>query len=272
MSADQALEHINKIGKIAGGLVGITRSDNARDQWCLTFNERSRLVNETCAMLDVKTEDEECSHTMKETGASRMQRNKKGVSKLVNLLNHFHVFKHDDINLVCLETRDVAPPNVTQALMSAPAQEAKIKTFAHDRLITQTTRFHDKLSLLKIPTLKSMHQVQSKSTKLDKIISMKNDKLLFQRLLVSKNSGCGIDLQQVLQHELSPVLLSLAEPSAKLRSANKAVLGLILQDVDVTDKLPPTHLKTCAIIDGQALVQALGRPAGAKTYGDLANV
>ena len=62
--------------KIAGGLVVITRSDNARDQWCLTFNERSRLVNETCAMLDVKTEDEEYSPTMKETGASRMQRDK----------------------------------------------------------------------------------------------------------------------------------------------------------------------------------------------------
>ena len=70
LSTDQALEHINKIGKIAGGLVGITRSANARDQWCLTFNERSRLVNETCAMLDVKTEDEEYSPTMKETGAS----------------------------------------------------------------------------------------------------------------------------------------------------------------------------------------------------------
>ena len=57
-----------------------------------------------------------------------MQRDKKDVSKLVNLLNHFFVFKHDDINVVCLGTRDVAPPNVTQALISAPAQgEAKIK-------------------------------------------------------------------------------------------------------------------------------------------------
>ena len=33
---DQALEHVNRIGKVAGGLVGITRSDAARDRWCIT--------------------------------------------------------------------------------------------------------------------------------------------------------------------------------------------------------------------------------------------
>ena len=33
---DQALEHVNRSGKVAGGLVGITRRDSARDRWCLT--------------------------------------------------------------------------------------------------------------------------------------------------------------------------------------------------------------------------------------------
>ena len=36
---DQALEHVNKSGKVAGGLVGITRTESARDRWCLTYNE-----------------------------------------------------------------------------------------------------------------------------------------------------------------------------------------------------------------------------------------
>jgi len=35
----QALEHVNRSGKVAGGLVGITRTDSARDRWCLTYNE-----------------------------------------------------------------------------------------------------------------------------------------------------------------------------------------------------------------------------------------
>ena len=40
---DQALEHVNRTGKVAGGLVGITRSDAARDRWCITYNERAQL-------------------------------------------------------------------------------------------------------------------------------------------------------------------------------------------------------------------------------------
>lgn len=44
---DQALEHVNKSGKVAGGLVGITRADSARDRWCLTYNERAQLSENT---------------------------------------------------------------------------------------------------------------------------------------------------------------------------------------------------------------------------------
>lgn len=36
---DKALEHVNKSGKVAGGLVLITRTESARDRWCLTYNE-----------------------------------------------------------------------------------------------------------------------------------------------------------------------------------------------------------------------------------------
>ena len=48
---DRALEHIKRVSKMAGGLVGITHSDNAHDRWCLTFNQRSQLVVDTYEML-----------------------------------------------------------------------------------------------------------------------------------------------------------------------------------------------------------------------------
>ena len=35
---DHGLEHINRIGKFAGGLVGITRSNSARDRWSLNIH------------------------------------------------------------------------------------------------------------------------------------------------------------------------------------------------------------------------------------------
>ena len=35
--------------------------------------------------------------------------------------------------------------------------------------------------------------------------------------------------------------------------------------------MPTTELKTCTIIYGQAMAQAMGKPAGSKTYGDLSD-
>ena len=84
-------------------------------------------------MLDVKTDDEEYPPTMKGTRVSRKQRDKEDVNKLVNIFSQFHVFKHDDINVVCLVIRNKTPPNVTRTLNSAAAQgKAKIKTFVRD--------------------------------------------------------------------------------------------------------------------------------------------
>ena len=45
ISTDLSYENVNKVGKVTGRLNGIKRSDRARDRWCLTYNERSRIVD-----------------------------------------------------------------------------------------------------------------------------------------------------------------------------------------------------------------------------------
>lgn len=58
IAIDQALEHINRVSKVAGGIVGITKNDERRDEWCLSFNITGKFVedfdnfitnNATCA-------------------------------------------------------------------------------------------------------------------------------------------------------------------------------------------------------------------------------
>ena len=117
-----------------------------------------------------------------------------------------------------------------------------------------------------------MYEVQTKDlSHKDKLV--KADRNLFQRLLISKDAGRHVDLKKILSHELSSVLLALADTSRSLRSPNKAVLGQILQSMPtVENQLPATHLKSCVIIDGQALVQAIGKPANARNFGQLTDV
>ena len=79
---DQALEHVNRSGIVAGGLVGITRTDSARDHWCLTYNERAKLSEDMKTMFNVGGGKEVDSH--KDLGKARMRRDEEDVLKLVS--------------------------------------------------------------------------------------------------------------------------------------------------------------------------------------------
>lgn len=102
ISTDLALEHVNKIGKVVDGLVGITRSDSARDKWCLTYNDRSRLVDETSVMLGLAIDDEEYALSAnKDIGKARIKRDRQDVQNIREQLERFSVFNTNLQDLTC---------------------------------------------------------------------------------------------------------------------------------------------------------------------------
>ena len=91
-------------------------------------------------------------------------------------------------------------------------------------------------------------------------------------LLVASDSGRNVDFASMLHHDLSPVPLSLAGSNYKLHSTNKSMLvELLTQSVKAEAMLPKTHVPSCMIIDGHALIQSLRKSDSAQTYGDLAD-
>ena len=61
ISTYQALEHVSKIGKTAGGIIGISRIDSARDR--CTFNHQARIANETFQMFVLRLDEEDVTET-----------------------------------------------------------------------------------------------------------------------------------------------------------------------------------------------------------------
>ena len=60
--------------------------------------------------------------------------------------------------------------------------------------------------------------------------------------------------------------------NGNLRSGNKAILAdVITEDIECPEKIQLHKTSSCLIIDGQALVVALGKPDGAVMFGDLAD-
>jgi hypothetical protein len=74
----------------------------------------------------------------------------------------------------------------------------------------------------------------------------------------------------VLKHELMNVPVSLAETNGCLRTGTKSVLAdLLAIDVNCPHTIDLQDLSSCLVIYGQALVVALGKPAGAMPFGDF---
>ena len=133
---DQGLEHVNRMGKVAGGLVGITRNDTARDRWSLTYNERAKLSEDTRAMFGIAADADDDEFIHKDSGPTRMRRDCNDVLKIKA---QFERFAHDSSQLLTLTTGEIASDDVKQDLLNAKANGKEMLTqFVTDRLITKT--------------------------------------------------------------------------------------------------------------------------------------
>ena len=53
-SSSVSITFVNCSGKVAGGHVGITETDSTRERWCITYNKRAKLSEDTKTMFNVR--------------------------------------------------------------------------------------------------------------------------------------------------------------------------------------------------------------------------
>ena len=75
IGVDHALEHINRIMKVTGGLVGITQNASARDRFFLTAPELSRLAEEAHQMAGTQTATRKEHHDLSMAVWTRQEKN-----------------------------------------------------------------------------------------------------------------------------------------------------------------------------------------------------
>ena len=224
---DQALEHINKSGKVAGGLVGITRTESARDRWYLTYDERAKLSEDKKEIFGIGTAKDGVGH--KDLGKARVQRDEDDVQRLMSHFRRYDVFRKTE-NLVVVTTGDVASEETKQDLLGAEEiGKTIVNDFVQDRLIKKEVKFHDSLKQQKLKTFENLYSVPVSLDK-EKTVAIKADRDLLRRAVVALESGREVDVDTLLQRELSPVPLSIATLDGCLRlTSSKSDLGNILQ-------------------------------------------
>ena len=83
IGADHALEQVNRMMNVSGGLVGITQNPNALAKFFLAAPELSNIANEAHKMAGLKSRKPETHHDLSDAATSRQERD---VSELTNTI------------------------------------------------------------------------------------------------------------------------------------------------------------------------------------------
>lgn len=121
---------------------------------------------------------------------------------------------------------------------------------------------HSKTSADLYKTASSTKQKFQKSIKADSKL---------HRLVSAASSGRPVDMANILEHQL--LFLSLAKPGRVMNSRSKTkLISILTAGVSIPSEGPAADLKTRELIDGHAIIQALGKPQSCLIFGDYANV
>ena len=141
---------MNKTCKVQNGIIGITRNDQTRDKFCITWPERFRISQDTRCLFDLEDDEEEITFARSDSLPSRRRRKRDidDVKKLVIKLKRSEVFRvttttsapdeaeettdadtqSGDIPLVSLANKNTAPNEVVSDLLTAEARGKKSKS------------------------------------------------------------------------------------------------------------------------------------------------
>ena len=149
---DHATEWVNKMCKTAGGVIGITRNDQARDRFCITWSARSAVTQKTKHMFGLLDDVEEISTNRNDSQKSRIKLEEANVSNLLKSFRSLDVFgiearrnrdnEHKESNLLSIATKDVCDKNIVCDLLSCEARGIElVKSFTKERLEQKSTDF-----------------------------------------------------------------------------------------------------------------------------------
>ena len=306
---DQATEWMNRMCKISNGIIGITRNETARDRFCVTWAERSHISHETkhlYGLLDDEVEKEAFS-TRKDFLPSRRKLDNDAVHHLTQLFLRFNVFRmnvetgvdgqqqafendgnsqiaasptendHQKISsLISLSSNDVASSDIQMDLLTAEQRGiTQVQDNVKERLINKTVSLFATIKRNNSRTFGNLYKCIAVN-KLNEKKTIKADCKLMHKLFNALQAGRKVEMEDILKHELSPVPLSLAKLSGEMNSCAKSnLLDILTKDIDILSiptLEPEAGTKSCVVIDGHALIQALGKPANCHTFDNLANI
>ena len=222
---DHAQEWLNRRSKIAGGIIGITRTTPALMKWNLSYNTRSFIADQTYAMFDLKMD----RLVTKETTNARKGRDNTDEDRLFEILQSFKVLSENSITLINIATKDVATCEIQESLLEANENGKKhmlefVKRITEGEEIINADEFYKNIEKKKTKTFRDLYLKSVISKEKEQKSVVKADRNLLVQIITAYEFGQMVNLPEILCREIMPVPLALAEHNGLLKSGDKSLL------------------------------------------------
>ena len=190
----------------------------------------------------------------KDAGKKRMISDEKMVTACYEVIDHWQNPFISQDKLIALSSGTVVDDDIVDEIINAEAiGKTSLKKFIDYRIINGTTEFQEKIEKKQLKTFDSIGKKKVYKVQ-DELIPVKADRDTFGRMLVIQRIR-GIDLQDVLEYELSSQPLSLSKPNGEMQKSDKSRLfGHLAKSLTVIEDRP---LDVPSIYDGMVLLQKL---------------
>ena len=270
---DHAQEWQNRKCKIAGGIIGITKTQSALMKWSLTSNANSFIAEQTYKMFDMKMDN----LVTKETMDSRKGIDNRDEDNLFETLISFKVFNGSTDTIISIASKDLATKEIQTSLLEAQSNGRElmdkfIKSITQGSGIIDDNEFHKKLEKNNAKTFETLYIRKPMSKVKEKMAAVKVDRNYLLRIITAHEIGQKPNLPKIMTKEMTPVPLSLAKMNGTLNTGDKAILQKeLIKDIVCPGNITLGENPSCLIIDGQALIYSLGKSKNCSTFGELAN-
>jgi hypothetical protein len=254
------------------------------ERFFLTAPELIRLAEEAQKMAGSSLPAQKKHHDLSAAVWTRQEENNIIIHRLKNVIQRLiNPMTYDGEDLVNIVTKVVVPSEVKNDICSqAEIGQKKYNEFVEERINKTEVSVWARMKKVQLKMWKSTRKAVKHNTA-NKIVELKDDRALFARMLIVARSRSEINLKEAIgQHEFTAFPRALfAMDGSLLPCTDKSKLMNILEglpsqvpvvDTQQTDQGTTEEVSTkkVIVVDGMAVVQAMGKPTWVQTCGQWA--
>lgn len=274
VSPDLALEQSqNRSSAVTGGLIGITKNEDAMQRWMLLYPFKNSIHEALCANLDLQQDATSDMNLHNEWTQSRINKDQQDIENIIHCFNACNPYKDDEeVVLRNIFTGELAHETSTDHLLNVVKNgETLLTQYDNERFVEKTKKLSDPIKRNTFYNFENTPGKENKNTSNKKLTDV-TDVTLVQKTFMLANQR-EFDIKLLASHELLDYCKYLFNAEGFYRKSLKSELALEIKSrhncaTNTRQDVVGLNDPKIYIVDGMALVHQI-QLNNFKTFGEF---